>query len=302
MTNQPGQKVSLMKLIFALISLGACLTVVVILFAIPLDADLVSDCWFLYSDDIELLASCLDWTVDRSLTPETEEPPPPGPELSSESPTHSCDGDYPVISFEFDQPVNGQFVLYWSDDGGTKNYSVTIQDSTIVNFRLARATVSGEMYNFYTMRLTSQDGVTIHYMNTETLQFESCSPQDEDEPAPSMPTSTPNPDGVPVIISSVCLNDQQLMIVFEFQQPVTGLYGVLVNNVPYLPTPVPDQPKRLFFFGAAPPGGGMPTIVMQSLPDQTVVFEKSDYSVPQCDFERQNDAGGGGDDVYVPPP
>jgi hypothetical protein len=125
------------------------------------------------------------------------------------------------------------------------------------------------------------------------------SPIDGPSPTPT-PTPTPNPDGTPAIINSVCLNPQQLMIVFEFQQPVTGLYEVLVNDVPYLLTPVPDQPNRLFFFGSAPPGGGMPQIVMRTLLDQVVVLEVTDYSVPQCDFQSPNQPGGGDD--YVPPP
>ncbi|MCI0549522.1 MAG: hypothetical protein L0287_01060, partial [Anaerolineae bacterium] len=119
-------------------------------------------------------------------------------------------------------------------------------------------------------------------------------------PPTETPTSTPNPDGTPAIINSTCLNNQQLMIVFEFQQPVTGLYEVIVNGVPYQLTPVPDQPNRLFFFGAAPPGGGMSQIVMRSLPDQSVVLKVADYSVPQCDFQSPNQPGGGDD--YVPPP
>jgi hypothetical protein len=114
------------------------------------------------------------------------------------------------------------------------------------------------------------------------------------------PSPTPNPDGIPVIINSQCLNPQQLMIVFDFQQPVTGLYALFVNGAPYQIAPVPDQPDRLFFFGSAPPGGGMPSIVLQSLPDGTPVLEIADYSVPQCDFQSPNNPGGGDD--YVPPP
>lgn len=125
--------------------------------------------------------------------------------------------------------------------------------------------------------------------------------RDPGAPTPTVtPTPTPNPDGIPEIFNSVCLNPQQLMIVFEFQQPVTGLYEVLVNDVSYLLTPVPDQPNRLFFFGSAPPGGGMPEIVMRTFPDQVVVLEVADYSVPQCDFQSPNNPNPGGD--YVPPP
>ena len=131
-------------------------------------------------------------------------------------------------------------------------------------------------------------------------------PTSEEPPgsdAPSAtPSPTPNPDGVPEIINSICLNEKQLMIVFEFQQPVTGLYEVFVDGVQYQPSPVPDQPARLFVFGAAPPGGGMPEIVMRTLPDQIAVLDVADYPVPQCDFQspNNNNPGGGGD--YIPPP
>lgn len=122
-----------------------------------------------------------------------------------------------------------------------------------------------------------------------------------DAPPPTItPSPTPNPDGIPVIINSICLNKQQLMIVFKFQQPVTGLYEVLVNGVPYQLTPVPDYPNRLYFFGVAPPGGGKPNIVMQSLPGHAPVLEITDYSVPQCDFESPINPNPSGD--YVPPP
>ena len=135
---------------------------------------------------------------------------------------------------------------------------------------------------------------------TPTRNPDAPTPTATPSPTPS-PTPTPNPDGIPVIINSKCLNNQQLMIVFEFPNPVSGLYGLIVDDMPYQIAPVPDYPARLYFFGAAPPGGGMPTIVMRSLPGQTVVLEVTDYSVPQCDFQSPNQPGGGGDD-YVPPP
>jgi hypothetical protein len=124
-----------------------------------------------------------------------------------------------------------------------------------------------------------------------------CGTEPTATPTPT-PSPTPNPDGIPVIINSQCLSSQQLMIVFQFAQSVTGQYELFVNGALYEIAPVPSQPARLYFFGAAPAGGGYPKIVLRSLPDHGVVLELTDYQVPQCDF--QSPGGGGGD--YEPPP
>lgn len=107
---------------------------------------------------------------------------------------------------------------------------------------------------------------------------------------------------IPKIINSECVSKTQLMIVFEFENPVQGEYELFVNGAPYQITPVGGRPERLFFFGAAPPGGGKPIIRLQSLPNHDLVLEEADYSVKQCDFQspNNNNPGGGGD--YVPPP
>lgn len=108
------------------------------------------------------------------------------------------------------------------------------------------------------------------------------------------------PDGTPEIINSMCVGKgagKQLMIVFEFEQDVVGQYDVFVDDVQYKQEVV-AHPRRLFFFGTAPPDGGMPHILMQTQSEQAPVFDVTDYEVPQCNFEKQND---GGDDGYTPP-
>jgi len=110
------------------------------------------------------------------------------------------------------------------------------------------------------------------------------------------------PDRVPEIINTMCVGkgeSKQLMIVFEFEQDVIGQYEVFVDDIQYKQETV-AHPRRLFFFGTAPPDGGMPHILVQSLPNYAVVFDVTDYEVPQCNVERQNNGGGDGD--YVPPP
>ena len=118
----------------------------------------------------------------------------------------------------------------------------------------------------------------------------------------SIPTSTPNPDGAPYILNDQCVSKTQLMIVFEFDNAVIGQYELFVNDAPYEIAPVGGRPERLFFFGAAPAGGGKPNIRLQSLPDHNLIMEVTDYSVKQCDFQSPNNNNPGGDGDYVPPP
>ena len=138
------------------------------------------------------------------------------------------------------------------------------------------------------------------------VNIPACAPPlvvDAEAPSAPTPTFTPNPDGAPAIINSFCVGgkSKQLMIVFEFEQDVTGQYAAFVADMPYQLAPVPDQPKRLFFFGTPFPGGGKPAIVLFSLPDQVIVLAENDYSVVQCDFSSPSNSGGG-DDYVVPSP
>jgi len=114
-----------------------------------------------------------------------------------------------------------------------------------------------------------------------------------------------NPDGTPFILNSFCAG-QQLIIILQFEKNVTGQYEVTVDDVPYTyDETAPVTPNRLAYVGPAPPGGGAPIIQLVDAERQTIVTEITDYDVPQCDFQPQNNGGGnespsdsGG---YVPP-
>ncbi|MCI0549524.1 MAG: hypothetical protein L0287_01070, partial [Anaerolineae bacterium] len=49
-------------------------------------------------------------------------------------------------------------------------------------------------------------------------------------------------NGIPEIINNECVSKTQLMIVFEFENPVQGEYELFVNDVPYEITPVGGRP------------------------------------------------------------
>ena len=297
MANQAGQKPNMMRLIFALLSIGACLTAIVILFSIPVDADAVSDCYFLYSDDIELLAECLDFTVNTSLDQDQEEQNQQEdqnqydlPTVSGE-PTIACDGNVLKVSFEFNQPVSGEFTLYWADSGGDKNQTTTAQNDTAINFSLENATAQDGTYTISAIALANGEGATI-YGNIETLEWPSCSPQAEDE------YEIPNPDGTPVIYSATCLQGTTLMVVFQFPEPITGQYEAAIDKQVFQYTPVPNYPNRAYFIGPPPEYQGPVSVSLSTMPDGTVVFEQQDYEFPACGVQKEKKDDGGG---YVPP-
>ncbi len=250
--------------------------------------------------------------------PPTPTPTPIPPPTLQVGVTACLDGNDLTIAIQFDRPVTGEAHLQVFSSGGsdflTQPDATGFQQRTN-NFNKTE-NITAAIARWEIVIPTSSNPVGIGISGTFVLfplvgeapnsawvefsmEVLECNPT-EILPPTETPTPTPNPDGTPAIINSICVSNTQLMIVFEFQQPVTGLYEVFVNGIPYQLTPVPDQPDRQFFIGAAPPGGGMPTIVLQSLPDHALVLEVADYSVPQCDFESPNNPNPGGD--YVPPP
>lgn len=247
--------------------------------------------------------------------------PTPIPPTLQVDVTACLEGNDLVIKIQFDRPLTGQGQLWVYSGGGSDfltqpdatgfqeetNYFSEFEDfrSAVDRWEVSNPTSSNpngiSIAGTFLLIPLGGEASTLDLVFVEfSMDVLECNPI-EPLPPTVTPSPTPNPDGTPAILNSQCLSPQQLMIVFEFQQPVTGLYELFVNGAPYQIAPVPDQPNRLFFFGAAPPGGGMPTIVMRTLPDQVVVLEVTDYSVPQCDFQSPSNPGGGGDD-YVPPP
>jgi len=86
--------------------------------------------------------------------------------------------------------------------------------------------------------------------------------------------------GKPAIYSATCLPNRQLMIAFEFEEPVLGQYQVLVANLPYQLASVVSQPAILFFSGEQPPEGSV-VIWLVSAINEVTLFEET-YTPPVC--------------------
>jgi hypothetical protein len=112
------------------------------------------------------------------------------------------------------------------------------------------------------------------------------------------PTTVTDLDGIPVLYRATCLQSKQLMISFEFEQPVLGQYQALVADIPYQLVSVANQPATLFFFGDPPPQGPV-VIRLVSVPDQTVVFEET-HTPPVCGPRENAPEGSGGDSLPQP--
>ena len=84
----------------------------------------------------------------------------------------------------------------------------------------------------------------------------------------------------PVISSATCLPNRQLMIAFEFDQPVLGQYRALVDDIPYKVASVINQPA-MWFFSGEPPSEGPVVIRLVSATNEVTVFEET-YTPPVC--------------------
>lgn len=87
-------------------------------------------------------------------------------------------------------------------------------------------------------------------------------------------------NGIPIINSATCLPSRQLMIAFEFEEPVLGQYRASVADIPYRLASVVSQPAMLFFSGESPPEGPI-VIRLISATDEAIVFEEI-YTPPAC--------------------
>jgi hypothetical protein len=111
------------------------------------------------------------------------------------------------------------------------------------------------------------------------------------------PTEPPNPDGIPVVYNSTCLQGKNLMVAFEFPEPITGQYEAIIDGQVYQYAPVSDYPNRAYFFGSPPENQGPASVSLSTFPDGIVVFEQQDYAFPACGVQKQKKD----DDHYVPP-
>ena len=301
MANQTtGRAPSLMRLVFVLLAMGACLTVVILLLGVPLNAELVSFCFDsfeFFGGDYRALADCLDFAAETTVTETPEVQIPVEQHVVIDGPLFSCNESDLMVSFVFNQPATGEFELDWGAVPTGGNQSVSIQDSSVVSFRPDLHDEDGT-YNILSIVLS--DGSGTIYDDTEIRQVETCSTQMGE--VPPSPTSTPNPDGTPTIINSVCVGSgpsKQLMVVFEFEQDVLGEYAALVAEIPYQHSPVGDYPHRLYYFGTPPPQGPI-TIQLVSIPDLAIAFEETYIPVvcgPREDSDDDDDDDGG----YTPP-
>lgn len=155
--------------------------------------------------------------------------------------------------------------------------------------------------------VTTISGPEYCEVNTDVVPVvASAIPESPPIPASATPHPMPtlNPDGTPVIFNSTCVGSgphKQLMLVFEFPNPIVNVYTLMVDDVPYTLAPVNNRPDRLFFVGTASAGGGFPHIILETLPGRDRVLSLTDYAVPQCDFRSPNRNEEGDSDGYVPP-
>jgi hypothetical protein len=106
---------------------------------------------------------------------------------------------------------------------------------------------------------------------------------------------------LPVIYTATCLKGSQLMVVFEFPEPVTSEYEAVVDGQVFQYTPVADYPNRAYFFGLPPRYQGPTSVLLSIIPYGTAVFWQPEYEFPACGVQREKKNDGGGSDHYVPP-
>jgi hypothetical protein len=313
-------KGNLTRLIIILLSIGACLAAIMILFAIPMDADTVNDCLSLYSDDYELLAECLAFAAD--IAPDTledentsyEPPPEPTPTLGAierqsepnldgkpELYNTACQPDSQLrIEFEFPAAlageVRGEYVvivdteLYQFDPASSSgNRLVFVGPAPTESIPVIQMFLSGDLG----YKEGQGIGEEIYRMDSldDNFSVERCTDLEQLD----------NPDGIPVIYNATCLQGKNLMVAFEFPEPVTSQYEALIDGQVYQYTPVPNYPNRAYFFGPPPRYQGPVSVSLSTIPDGTVVFEQQDYEFPACGVQRPKKDDGGGDGGYVPP-
>jgi len=248
----------------------------------------------------------LDEACANLLPPPSPEPESlPAPISISSTITSAClDNNQLMLSVKFDAPFTGEVrIQVFFQDGGWYEYgTATTIASPTDHLDIILPGVAIPVGGRISGNLSAHGLGIVSYVEYR-LNVLDCFPSAA-VVLPPTPTSTPNPDGIPVIINSFCVGGKtkQLMVVFQFEQDVTGEYEAFVADMPYQLAPVADQPKRLFFFGTPSPGGGKPKIVLQSLPDHALVFAENAYPVAQCDFSSPNNNSGGGDDYVVPSP
>ena len=265
-----------------------------------------------YPDDV------FDFWGDKSNEPE---PIPFTAQVSD--PVVSCEGKELVITFEFDQPVSGNFRLQWFDssDNHAKILNANAEENTVLIFRFTNAPKDYEDISIIHVYLVFEDGsqygISIYDQQYDegAWYWDACSPPGEEttdannEPdaPPYIPpvveppvTETPNLDGTPVIINSTCVGKgagKQLMIVFEFEQDVAGEYSAVVADIPYELASVTQYPDRLYYFGTPPPQGPI-TIKLVSTSNQAVAYEETYTPVVCGPQEKKDDDDDGG---YTPP-
>jgi hypothetical protein len=309
MANQG--KVNLVRLLLILfLSLG-CITAFLVLFGNPVgaahDIDWCFEQFDFFNGDYDLLANCLDFAAakapDDLKTENTSYEPPPEPTptlgaIEKQSPPNlngdpeiyntECQPDSQLrIVFEFPNAFAGEvthvneYVLYVdqemyelssSSNGNKLVFVGPAPEQSNPNIQLADiVTGTNPLIRFgdYFIEVCGESG------------------------------SLGNSDGEPIIYSSTCLQGKQLMVVFEFPEPVTGLYAAQLDGKDYKYAPVTDYPNRAYFFGPPPENQGPASVSLSTIPDGTVVFEQLDYAFPACGLQKPKKDDGPGH--YVPP-
>ena len=213
------------------------------------------------------------------------------------NPVSYCDGNDLVISFPFNQPMNGNYELDWQDDMGKNTLYTRASGETSLDFRIAGVLPGREVPSIRHIWLILEDGTPYgnkFYERTfgaDELHWAACSTHNEEQVAlpdaiilepVALPTITPvpNPDGIPVIFTATCLQSKQLMLTFQFEKDVSGEYDLLVADISYQGTPVKNQPQRLFFFGNPPPEGPIKVRLVNRDTGEAVLEES--YTPPVC--------------------
>ena len=254
--------------------------------------------WFFYSEIYDKYKTGVLSREDTVTLPtcafEDELPPVIEPTIQ-DGITNNCDGYVLVASFEFDQPVSGEIEFSWYDDElvdgeYAKVATATVQNDTLVSFRLENAYALSGKYNIQPSSLRFlESGESINIPN-ETLHWDACSIAEE----------LLAPDHTPEIINATCVGKgagKQLMIVFKFDQDVIGEYAALVADIPYELASVTQYPDRLYYFGTPPPQGPI-TIKLVSTSNQAIAY-KEIYTPVVCGPQEKNkDDDDGG---YTPP-
>jgi len=171
-------------------------------------------------------------------------------------PLVSCNSENIIFTFQFDQPVSGEFTFHWN----SLTLSQSAEEDNSLSFDLENSIEDVRSY-MYT-RLVFDEGTSVEedlFNKVFHVNDDGCISNDDE----------------PHIEDMTCLPNGEMMLQFDFNHTltgeVTGEYEAFVNGVMWDLSPL-SSGTALIFTGPAIEGGTSPDILLQILPDHAEYF------------------------------